>query len=98
MPALLEAASMGHEGAVQTLLELGVDIETESGGGSTALMVAAAWGNSEVVRLLLAQGADINHCDARGGTALMIAEEKEQKHVAAILREAVAASQTTRSA
>ena len=88
LPAILEAAGMGHEDAVGTLLELGVDIETKSCSGNTALMVAAAWGNCEVVRLLLSRGANIHHCNNHGGTALDFAEEKEQEEAAAILREA----------
>jgi ankyrin repeat protein len=95
VPAILEAASMGHLDAVGTLLEFGVDIETKSRCGNTALMVAAAWGYSEVVSFLLARGADINHCDVRGGTALMIAEEKEQEHLAAILRSVSGVSQSS---
>ncbi len=80
---------MGRKCSVQTLLELGVNIETKSSCGSTALMVAAAWGECEVVCLLLSRGANTIERDNRGDTALDIAEEKDQDEAAAILREAM---------
>lgn len=49
---LCQAAEEGDEGALQLILESGVDIETEDKHGRTALSWAAEMGQSAVIELL----------------------------------------------
>ena len=59
IPPLFIAASMGILGIVQTLLELGHDVNERCGLG-TALQTAATQGHDTVLRILLENGADPN--------------------------------------
>src|SRR5215468_12554696 len=58
--ALLDAAGRGDVGAVQAALAAGVDVNTRSPEGATALMLAADKGQLAVVETLLFRGADVN--------------------------------------
>ena len=57
---LLDAAQEGNVAKVRAMLDLGVDINTQDGWGSTPMMYAAVNGNTEVVELLLERGDDVN--------------------------------------
>jgi ankyrin repeat protein len=58
--ALAAAARKGDAAAVTRLLDEGVDVNSKSRYGTTALSFAADHGNLEVVKVLLARGADAN--------------------------------------
>lgn len=56
----LDAAKSGDTPAVQTLLNLGTDVNLADPHGRTALMYASEHGYLEMVRMLLEKGADVN--------------------------------------
>uniref|UniRef100_A0A673ZA23 Ankyrin repeat and sterile alpha motif domain containing 1B n=1 Tax=Salmo trutta TaxID=8032 RepID=A0A673ZA23_SALTR len=68
------AARNGHHSAVHTLLEAGMDVNSQTENGS-ALHEAALYGKMDVVRLLLDSGIDANITDCQGRTALEILRE-----------------------
>lgn len=80
-PALILAAMNGNKEAVETLLDYGVDINTQITHNSpnidaihdqtTALIVVAEGGFLDVVELLLKRGADVNVQGRTGLSALM---------------------------
>ncbi len=73
-PFLIEAASRGIRGTVDTLLNAGVSANAHNKGGESALMKAVAnRSDAEVVRKLLDAGADVNATTATGITALLSA-------------------------
>jgi ankyrin repeat protein len=57
----MDAILKGHAGTVESLLGLGVDIETKDKDGYTALSQAANKGQSETVEVFLNRGAE-NRC------------------------------------
>ncbi len=58
---------------LNTMLKLGVDINTENQQEQTALTYALMSTNEEVAKWLIAHGANINHVNASGQTALHLA-------------------------
>ena len=74
--ALLEAATDGHNEAVEFLLQLEtVNIDHTNEEGKTALMLACEGGHEDIVHSLLSAGANVNLQDNNGWTALMRANE-----------------------
>ena len=71
--ALVRAASVDSEDAVEMLLSLEADLNTSNSNGVTPLMIACVRGNSRIATLLLQARANINQLDNRGWTALMCA-------------------------
>ena len=67
--------------AVQTLVELGADVNATSR-GSTALHIAASAGHVPAMQVLTTAGADVNAADGRGSTPLHNAAS--QGHDAAV--------------
>ena len=67
---LVSAAAGQDRGAVRTLLDEGVDVDTSRADGVTALLWAAHWDDLEMVDLLLAAGADVNAAEDHGVTPL----------------------------
>ncbi|OBT57822.1 hypothetical protein VE04_01879 [Pseudogymnoascus sp. 24MN13] len=63
--ALYQASLMGHEPAVNLLLDKGADINAQGGDFNNALQAASHGGHSRVVKLLLERGANVN---AKGGS------------------------------
>ncbi|OAL56703.1 hypothetical protein IQ07DRAFT_554869 [Pyrenochaeta sp. DS3sAY3a] len=75
MTLLMWAASRGHAGVVQLLLDQEmIDVDSQNELGETPLFLAVARGHSEVVRLLLNTGkADVEAFDGLGRTPLFLA-------------------------
>ena len=68
---LFSAAAGGNQARVEALLAQGLDVNSATPGGRTALMGASFGGNARIVQTLLAYGADVNMADNTGTTALM---------------------------
>ncbi len=84
----LEAAERGDLARLTERLDRGIDINTTSKGGTTALMLAAYAGHVEAVRWLLDRGADLHAVGRDGLTPLAWAIREGRDEVAAILRAA----------
>lgn len=54
------AARRGHLGALQELLKLGLDVDSEDHDGATALRVAMAEGHADAARFLILNGASVD--------------------------------------
>jgi hypothetical protein len=54
-PALVEAASHGHVGVIEVLLDAGANIGSSQGDHGTTLMVAYSGGRLSVAQMLVAQ-------------------------------------------
>ncbi len=72
---LINAASLGQEGAAKLLLKNGAQVEAKNRRGRTALHQAAASGHAKMMTLLLDAGAKIDSVDDLGWTPLMVAIE-----------------------
>ena len=82
---LFTVSKLGEKGAVECLLDLGIDVQ-KLGDGMTALMAAADRGSKEVCELLIKKGADVNASLVTfGTTALMIAAVNGEKEVCQLL-------------
>ncbi|QDL54984.1 ankyrin repeat domain-containing protein [Rhodoferax aquaticus] len=68
---LHRCAESKHVKTVEALLEMGVDVESKTGDGETALVLACKKGYLEMVDSLLRLGADIDGPTERGTTPLM---------------------------
>jgi ankyrin repeat protein len=68
---LFAAARMGKLERTEALLAQGIDVNSKTAGGRTALMAASFSGNVQIVKSLLAYGADVSLADNSGATALM---------------------------
>ncbi|GLJ53701.1 hypothetical protein SUGI_1145740 [Cryptomeria japonica] len=64
------AASLDFCGAVEFMLERGIDAEVRDNEGRTPLHIAAAQGDGRCVEALLAGGADVDGISSDGSTAL----------------------------
>ncbi|KAL8658853.1 MAG: hypothetical protein Q9226_000743 [Calogaya cf. arnoldii] len=85
--AIHEASSQTGD-ALPMLLELGVDIDLKTRGGTTALGMASSNGCIENVRLLLEKGSNLEAQDEIGSTPLLIAAENDQLDAVHILLDA----------
>lgn len=68
--ALLLAAYLDREGAVEVLLNCNAEINTKTTTNETPLMIASKRGNLSVVKTLLRGGASLELIDIQGKTAL----------------------------
>lgn len=83
---LLEAAKLGHEKVVQSLLDKETNANLQDRFGQTALHRAVKHGRYEMVRLLLGKGgAKIGQRDNEGMTAIHIAVEEGHKDIVLLL-------------
>lgn len=80
--ALHIACALGHQPAVQQLLEQGADVSIRDSNGATALHEAAYKGCTTIFKLLLNHGADISAQDGVGGTPLHTALWHENEDIA----------------
>ncbi|KAI9771286.1 MAG: hypothetical protein M1840_002256 [Geoglossum simile] len=70
-PALHTAATVGHRGLLQLLLQGGADMSSTVRRGETVLHCAAREGHDEVVKLLVVRGAELDLRDEAGRTPLL---------------------------
>lgn len=84
---LLESSLNGELGAVDSLLQKGIDPNAKDKAGRSALMFASWGGNIEVVKALIGKGADLNAKDNDGRTALLFAAIKGYLNVVKFLVE-----------
>jgi hypothetical protein len=84
-PQLRAAASGGDVGAVQSLIQKGVDVNAADGFGETALFDAAMAGSDSVVKTLISAGANLNAANTNGVEALSIAIDRGHPSVAKAL-------------
>ena len=68
---LFSAAIMGKTERIKALLADGMDVNSQTATGRTAMMAASFNGNLRVAKILLSYGADVNLVDNSGSTALM---------------------------
>src|ERR1044071_7845592 len=82
------AARKGDVAAVKAFLDKGVDVNTKTRYGATALSYACDKGHTEVVRLLLERGADPNVKDSfYGATPMSWAAPKGHVEIVKLLIE-----------
>lgn len=83
--ALHYAATHGHIGVMNLLLNAHAYIDAESPNGTTPLMMAAKYGTGQAVKLLLDAGADSTVKNSIGLTALDFAQRADRVDAIAIL-------------
>jgi len=86
-PALMLAASGGHQDAVVLLLDKGAEVNRVADFENTALNIAASEGRLDVIKILLSQGADPCYGE-RGSTAGDIANGRGHSEVGRLLKAA----------
>ncbi len=83
---LSSAAGKGNEAGMELLLKRpGIELNTASQKGETALHRAAEAGHTKCVKLLLEKGAKVEISDKHGKTALSVAAAKGHKVIAKVL-------------
>lgn len=87
------AATSGHAGIIQMLLDESAYIDAESPNGTTPLMMAAMYGTPESVKLLVESGADPTIRNQLGLAAVDFAAKAGRKESVAMIEAAVQAWQ-----
>ena len=77
-----QSVKNGDYPEVKSLIEEGVDVNTQVKDGFTALMLPTEYGNIEVIKLLIKEGANVKTTDRRGFTPLMTAAQSGHAEVA----------------
>lgn len=85
---LIEAARLGDNKAVQSLLDQGAYVNSRDGDGRTPLTEATWEGHADTVKLLLEKGADPNLRKNDGLAPRVIALSKGYKEIEELLRKA----------
>lgn len=83
--SLHAASSAGHLELVQSLLEVGADVNKRNGDHSTPLFYASEGGRFEVAEFLIKYGADVNSLDWTGWTPLLAASRRGHSAVVHLL-------------
>jgi len=83
--ALAEAAVLGDQEMVETLIKAGADLNIQSKNGQTALMMAIGEGYTGIARLLLDNGAKTDAVDQLGMTAYKYAKLFKHNEIAELL-------------
>lgn len=73
---LFAAAQGGNAADVQSLIEIGADIDWKGQGGDTPLLAACRRGHCETMALLTEHGSDVNSVGSDGMTCLHIAARR----------------------
>lgn len=60
-----------NKNTIQTLIDVGINLDAQTRDGSTALMIAIEYQNNDIVTLLLDAGANPNIQDSHGNSALL---------------------------
>ncbi|CAE7414636.1 unnamed protein product [Symbiodinium sp. CCMP2456] len=79
--ALISAADLGLQEAVEALGKAGAQLEARDERGNTALILASKTGHLKVVKALVKAGAPLEARNAKGQTALIIAAAKGLQEV-----------------
>lgn len=82
---LMRAVECSHEGAVRSLLAMGVQIDDTDKDGQTALHQAIKTGNLEMTELLLERGASIEGQDSTKATPLICAVKSGHESIVRLL-------------
>ncbi|GEM_PF-5867703 len=85
---LINAAQKGDLAEVKALIASGVDVNTKTRSGNTALMWASFEGHAEVGKILIAAKADVNARNEKGETALVLASRAGRTGMAKLLKQA----------
>ena len=86
------AATSGHVGIIELLLEQNAYIDAESPNGTTPLMMAAHYGSPAAVKLLLEAGADPGIRNQLGLTAIDFANRAGRQDAAELIAASVRAA------
>jgi ankyrin repeat protein len=86
------AASLGRDGAVRSIVAAGVDIDSTTADGGTALVLATLRRQADTVAVLLELGANPT-ITVDGHTALDVARRARDARIERLLTEALAARQ-----
>ncbi len=86
-PPLHEASIRGDLDEVKVILKRGIDINSKSKTGATALHWAAFKGHYALAQYLIQNGADVNALTDRGSTPLRLATTHKQKKVIKLLKQ-----------
>ena len=85
LEAVMEAICAGNYDLVKTMIDNGLNVESQTEEGYTLLMQAAHSREIEIIQLLLDRGAKVNRISPKGYSALMEAAEHNYIDVAKLL-------------
>lgn len=85
---LVDAMARQNRQAVRALMKQGVDVNSRTADGTTALHWAAHWDDVETAEFLLKSGARIDAADDHGVTALSLAAENASGRMVDVLLQA----------